>query len=376
MRDDGPVVVDARSRAERRAREAWTGGPGPLLAAASFLYGAGVRGWSLLHETGILGGGLPALPVVSVGGVTVGGAGKTPLAAELAGVLEAGGIRTAVVTRGFPDELALHARLAPGRLVLGHPDRARAVREAAARGAAAAVLDDGFQHRRLDRRLDVVALDADLVGRVPWSLLPAGPFREPPGALGRAGAVVVTRREAGPEAAERLAGWVRRRLPGIPVARCALETDGLRPWTPTRRGDPEAGSAGAARGPVAGDRPGGAAAAAASPAVALAGVMKPGPFLDAVRASGLRPGLAVLLPDHGTPDAPLLERIVSAARGRGVVTTAKDAARLADVFPGDVPVLVVEERLTWEEGVDELRAALLAAVRGEPADGATTATAR
>lgn len=354
MPDDGPVVVDARSRAERRAREAWTGGPGPVLAAASFLYGAGVRGWSLLHETGILGAAPPALPVVSVGGVTVGGAGKTPLAAELAGILEAGGIRTAVVTRGFPDELALHARLAPGRLVLGHPDRARAVRAAAARGAAAAVLDDGFQHRRLARGLDVVALDADLVGRIPWRLLPAGPFREPPGALGRAGAVVVTRREAGEEAAGRLAGWVRRRLPGVPVARCALEADGLRPW----------------------GRAGDAAAPGASPAVAVAGVMKPRPFLEAVRAAGLRPGLAVLLPDHGAPDAPLLERIVTAARGRGVVTTAKDAARLEHALPADVPILVIGERLTWEEGADELRAGLLAAIRGASGDGATTATAR
>lgn len=361
MRVDGPVVVDVRSRAERRAREAWTGGPGPLLAAASFLYGAGMRAWSFLHETGILGAEPPALPVVSVGGVTVGGAGKTPLAAELARILETVGLRTAVVTRGFPDELALHARFAPGRLALGHPDRARAVREAAARGAVAVVLDDGFQHRRLGRRLDVVALDADMVGRVPWRLLPAGPFREPPGALGRAGAVVVTRREVGEEAAGRLAGWVRRRLPGIPMARCALEADGLRPWRRSPGGGPGEGSA---------------VHDGASPAVAVAGVMKPRPFLDAVRAAGLRPGLTVLLPDHGMPDRPLLERIVAAGRDGGVVTTAKDAARLAAAIPGDVPILVLAERLTWEEGADELRAGLLEAVRGDPVDGAATATAR
>jgi len=259
-------------------------------------------------------------------------------------MLEAGGIPAAVVTRGFPDELALHARLGGGRPVVGHRDRTRAVREAMARGARAAVLDDGFQHRRLARDVDVVALDADFAGRVPWRLLPAGPYREPPGALGRADRVVVTRREAGPASAGRLAAWVRRRLPGVPVARCALEPGRV---------------VAAGRGPA---EPAGAAAPGADPAVVLAGVMKPRPFLAAVRAAGLAPEIAVVLPDHGVPRADLLDAIAARARRRGVVTTAKDAVRLSGLLPADVPLLVLEERLTWEEGEDELRAGLVAAV--------------
>lgn len=345
MPSAGPRTVrrDARGRAERWARRAWQDGPGPWLRAAGALYGAASRTWSFGYETGLLRARPPALPTISVGGVTVGGSGKTPVAAEVARLVAASGRRPVVVTRGFPDELALHARLSQGWPVLGCRDRGLAIREAAA-VSDVAVLDDGFQHRRLARDLDIVLLDADLAGRIPWRLLPAGPFREPASALSRADVLLITRRGAPPAAARALAAWARQHA-GVPlVARCALEPGGLE-----RVGSPDAGGVGAGAtrsGPTPFDAPGW---------VAVAGIMKPEPFLRALRNLGLRPALEVILPDHGTPSPGLVAEIGRVAAEGGVVTTAKDAERLRPLLPEGLALWCLGERLTWEEGADELR---------------------
>ena len=337
---------DVRGAAERRARRAWREGSGPWLRAAGALYGAAIHAWSFAYEAGLLWPRQPALPTISVGGVTVGGSGKTPVAAEVARMVTAAGHRPAVVTRGFPDELALHARMSLGWPVIGHPDRRLAITEAA-RSADVAVLDDGFQHRRLGRDLDLVLLDADVVGRVPWRLLPSGPFREPPSALGRADAIVVTRRSAGAAAGRALAAWARRHTDVPLIARCALEPGALRRVAVAAKGrEPEAG---------AGLR------------VAVTGIMKPEAFLAAVRARGLDPALEVILPDHGMLPRELASEIVEAARGAGVVTTGKDLARLAPALPAGLPLWCLEERLTWEEGVDELRQRIEAVCAGRRA---------
>jgi tetraacyldisaccharide 4'-kinase len=348
-----PVRRDARGRAELRARAAWPGGGAAWLRAATAAYGAAVRTWTFAHEAGLVAPRRGALPTISVGGLTVGGSGKTPLAAEVARLLAASGRCPAVVTRGYEDELALHARLARGWPVVGHPDRLVAIAAAARGGADIVVLDDGFQHRRLVRDLDIVILDADVVGRVPWRLLPSGPFREPPAALERAGAIVITRRAEGGPNSLAVASWARRCTDVPIVARCALEPGELRLVSGSRgRGGPEAPTA----------------------AVAVAGVMKPEPFLAAVRAAGLRPRLEVVLPDHGLPAPSLLAEIVEAARDGGLVMTAKDAARLLPRLPPDVEVWCLGERLTWEEGLDELRERIESAA--ESATGVMQGTGR
>ncbi len=159
--------------------------------------------------------------MVSVGNLAVGGAGKTPVALAIAGRLLAAGRRPAVLSRGYGatrtddrvvadgdrvlldaaeggDEPVLLARRLPGLRVLCGPDRARLAVRAIALGADVLLLDDGFQHRRLRRDLDVVVLDASNA----WGnghCLPAGPNREPRSALGRAGLV-----------------WLDPRRPGVP----------------------------------------------------------------------------------------------------------------------------------------------------------------
>lgn len=140
------------------------------------------------------------VPVISVGNLTVGGTGKTPLVIELVRRLGAMGKSPAVVARGYGsevgeagDEERLIRRHCPGAAYVADADRiAGAARAVADFGADVIVLDDGFQHRRLGRSLDIVLIDATC----PFGyehLLPRGLLREPMASLRRAGLVVITR---------------------------------------------------------------------------------------------------------------------------------------------------------------------------------------
>ena len=139
------------------------------------------------------------VPVISVGNITTGGTGKTPLVVWLCRLLEEKSLKCAVLTRGYKsakgmvsDEPAILARACPGTKVLVNADRVAAAGRAVSQFAAQVLLmDDGFQHRRLGRDLDIVAIDATR----PFGydrLLPAGLLREPKKAIRRADAVVIT----------------------------------------------------------------------------------------------------------------------------------------------------------------------------------------
>ncbi|MBT8488149.1 MAG: tetraacyldisaccharide 4'-kinase, partial [Gemmatimonadetes bacterium] len=133
------------------------------------------------------------LAIVSVGNLAVGGTGKTPVSAWVVSVLKNSGYRPAVLLSGYgEDEVALHRAWNPDVAVFAAADRGEAAKAARAEGCDVAVVDDGFQHRRLGRLLDVVLLSA--ADPLPGAVLPRGPYREPLSALRRAGVVVVTRR--------------------------------------------------------------------------------------------------------------------------------------------------------------------------------------
>ncbi len=142
------------------------------------------------------------VPVISVGNITAGGTGKTPLVIDLVQRLERMGRKVGVVSRGYKaaaggvaDELALVGRKVPGAICVANPDRVAGARAAIGRGADVIVLDDGFQHRRIGRDLDIVVIDAtDPFGGE--RLLPRGRLREPVASLARAGLVVVSRADA------------------------------------------------------------------------------------------------------------------------------------------------------------------------------------
>jgi len=159
--------------------------------------------------------------VISVGNLTVGGTGKTPMVIDLASRLVARGYSPAVVARGYAaedgqpnDEELLIRRHCPAVAYVADPDRVGAARDAVARCHSDVILlDDGFQHRRLARDLDIVLIDATCplgFGR----MLPRGLLREPPSALRRAHALVVTRSDqVSPAELSRLLDQLHRLAP-------------------------------------------------------------------------------------------------------------------------------------------------------------------
>jgi tetraacyldisaccharide 4'-kinase len=172
----------------------------PLAACLAPIYGAAVsvrntsfdRQWRTIHEA--------AVPVISVGNLTVGGTGKTPMVQYVVEVLTNAQHHPAVILRGYQsnggvsDEQTLLSETLPDVPVLADPDRVAAARTLAQDHPPVdtIVLDDGFQHRRIGRQLDLVLLDATH----PFGgghLLPWGLLREPLSSLRRADGVVITR---------------------------------------------------------------------------------------------------------------------------------------------------------------------------------------
>ena len=165
-----------------------------------------------LYRAGLLRALRVAAPVVVVGNLTVGGTGKTPVAAWLARQLGLRGHRVGVVLRGYGgrpasgaqlvtadsdpaavgDEAVLHALRGPHVVVVG-ADRVAAARRAVEEGAEIVVCDDGLQHLRLARDYEVAVVDAAR-GLGNRQTLPAGPLREPPARLETVDAVVFTQR--------------------------------------------------------------------------------------------------------------------------------------------------------------------------------------
>lgn len=179
------------------------------LRPLSWLFRAGVGARSVVYGTGLVSPRKAPIAVVSVGNLSVGGTGKTPLTLWLARRLCGRGSRAAIVSRGYGgssgdvtvvsggdgpivdaavvgDEPVMMARSFDGVVVTARR-RIDGVRRAAELGCDVAVLDDGFQHRRLARDFDIVIYDG-----LRGPLLPAGPMRESPRALRRADAVVLT----------------------------------------------------------------------------------------------------------------------------------------------------------------------------------------
>jgi tetraacyldisaccharide 4'-kinase len=165
------------------------------------------------------------VPVVGVGNLTLGGTGKTPCVEWAARFYRDLGVRAAILSRGYGaeagrnDEAMVLEENLPDVPHLQDPDRvtaaARAVEELESE---LLILDDGFQHRRLHRDLDIVLIDATAPPHRD-RLFPAGTLREPVGSLRRANVIVVTRADqADRGATDELRDWLTTRFPGKPVA--------------------------------------------------------------------------------------------------------------------------------------------------------------
>jgi len=169
-----------------------------LLGIAAIGYLLAVRFRNMLYSKGLLKMHKVDATVLCVGNITVGGTGKTPLVVWLCKLI-AQQYKYAILTRGYKatqnhiDEPAMLAESCPEAEVIVNPDRVAGATEAIEKYTAdVLVMDDGFQHRRLARDLDIIAIDATQ----PFGfgkLLPAGLLREPVSSLNRANAAVITR---------------------------------------------------------------------------------------------------------------------------------------------------------------------------------------
>ncbi len=156
------------------------------LTPLSMVYAAGVGIRNLYYERARGAVHRAAIPVISIGNLTAGGTGKTPFVVEVVRRLRALERNPVILTRGYAaapgetaDEVLEFRETLPGVAVVVDPDRVRGAETAHEQhGADCVVLDDGFQHRRLGRDLDIVVIDT----LDPWGgglILPAGRLREP-----------------------------------------------------------------------------------------------------------------------------------------------------------------------------------------------------
>ena len=336
------ILREAPGSAEARVREAWDGEAGASLRLLSAAWGAvtGVR--NLLYDAGVVAARRAPLTVVSIGGLTAGGAGKTPITADIASRLERAGIRTAILTHGFEDEMAVHRSLSPHSRVYGGRDRVSLASRAREEGAQIALLDSGFQHRRLHRDLDIIVLDPTTL-ELPLLHLPAGPFREGLASLGRADLVILVNRAGSALADRDPSSGVARATES--AARRLGEVQGLPPVVSAciRPGELVAATE-AARG-----------AGAPSPGLAVAGVMWPEVFFRQVqeRIPGLENTLR--LPDHAKITAGVRSTLKRRAGDRGIVCTLKDADKLAQALGEAVPIWYLSEMVIWEDEQDSPR---------------------
>ena len=193
-----------------------------LLAPAEALYRVVVAARGKLYDAGIFHPEDFSVPVLSIGNLSVGGTGKTPVAAWFASRLAAKGVKPGIVLRGYGgDETIVHQRLNAGVPVIAAVDRVRGIREAIAQGVDVVVLDDAFQHRRAARDADVVLVNADAWSGSP-RLLPAGPWREPLRSASRASLVIITRKIAGRTTVEDVRRAMANAAPRVPVATAHL----------------------------------------------------------------------------------------------------------------------------------------------------------
>jgi tetraacyldisaccharide 4'-kinase len=323
-----------------------------VLCGLSVLYGLAVRARNKAFDWGVKKTHDAPVPVVSVGNITTGGTGKTPFVAFLGSWFTERGCRVAFVSRGYRtlddetnDEHRVLSQLCPEIPHVQNPDRVAAARAACAdHQAEMLVLDDGFQHRRLSRDLDIVLVDA----LNPWGydhLLPRGFLRESVSSLNRADLIVLTRAEqCHPTAKERILDRIRGIAPHIACVEIAYPPSRLR------------NSAGETA-PLE--------SIAGASVFAFCGIGNPAGFERTLRDQSIQLAELQPFPDHHHYSDRELEDLGDRARvygARAILTTQKDLVKIERDTIGDLPLWSVEigvKILKGESVLEERLAALL-----------------
>jgi tetraacyldisaccharide 4'-kinase len=334
-----------------------------VLPPLSILYGAVTRTRLSLYRRGTFHTTKLDHPVISVGNITTGGTGKTPLVEWVARTLYADGKVVCILTRGYgrvdphlevivsggygvlatPSESGdepylLATKLAGQVAVISSANRIEAASTAIKSfGANCFVLDDGFQHLRLARDLNIVTIDATN----PWGgghLLPYGRLRETPESLSRADCVVVTRCDQVADIDD-LRAEISRLTGDRPIFPSEMRTsrvsalknnsESLRP--PAR-------------------------------VAAFCAVGNPSSFFEHLRRAGFERALEKSFPDHHIYSQDEIDALVRVAKDAGataLITTAKDAVKLRQLS-FSIPCYVLEVEM-WIENSEELKQLVQAA---------------
>jgi tetraacyldisaccharide 4'-kinase len=356
-------MITPRRDPEILLRRYWDNPDTPMITAGLSVLSLGYRMALATRERAyrlrLLGTGRLPCPVVSVGNITVGGSGKTPMVEQVALCLRELGATPAIVSRGYGrdtrgvrivadregprlapraagDEPVLLADHLPGVPVIVGENRFEAGQVAVEQcGAASIVLDDGFQHRTLRKDLEILVVN----GSAPWGnrrLFPRGMLREPLSALERADLFVVTnpRTVADTESAT---DTIRRRNTRAPILVGSYQVVGAL-VTPDARQLPP--------GALSGCR-----------LLAFAGLGSPRGFAHTLAATGVDVAGLVEYPDHywfAERDLDELARHARAIGAEGLVTTEKDWIRLRSLALPSVSVYVLRVQLHLDAGREQL----------------------
>ena len=324
----------------------WAGEAGAIGRAANLILWPAEMGYrgitgvrNRAFDVGLLGAEQVDVPVISVGNLAVGGTGKTPFTAWIARRLRAMGKHPAVLLRGYgADEVLLHRELNPCVPVHAAARRADAAAAAVRAGADSLVLDDGFQHRRLARELDLVLISAEGWGDQ-HRLLPRGPWREGTGALRRADLLVLTRKIATDADTARVHADLSSAFPELPIVEVKLVPAGLR-YLHIPDGELIPLST------LAHER-----------VLAVAALAAPALFAAQLREKGAKVELAAF-PDHHPFSATDARALLRRAGDRRLIMTGKDATKLRALLPPDANAQVFEQRVEIAAGREQLEGAL------------------
>ncbi|MDA1081349.1 MAG: tetraacyldisaccharide 4'-kinase [Gemmatimonadetes bacterium] len=304
------------------------------LKPASWAYGGVMALRNRAYDSGLFRTHSLGVPTVSVGNLTVGGTGKTPVASWLAERISAHGGSPAILLRGYGrDEILVHRLLTPHAIVEPGADRVASAQRARAAGATAVVLDDGFQHRRVRRDADVVLISADRHREI--RLLPAGPWREPFESLSRATHVVVTRKRATPVHAREVLGHAGLVAPAAELSIVNLAPEALVRWGSSERApvDSMAGMA----------------------VLAVSGIGDHRSFESQLRASSARVVSRAFGDHHEYSSREVAQLAHDAAGATYTVCTLKDAVKLGPLWPPSAPPLwYLSQRVHIEVGGESL----------------------
>ncbi|HEY9773326.1 MAG TPA: tetraacyldisaccharide 4'-kinase [Planktothrix sp.] len=327
------------------------------LMPAATAYGVGSYVRALGYATGALARTTLPVPVVSVGNLTVGGTGKTPITIDLARRMIDAGHKVAILSRGYKrkstepivivsagtgakascedagDEPYLIARAVPDAVVVVGADRVAsgelAINEL---GAQILLLDDGFQHVRLRRNIDLVLLDYEEdLDRA--RLLPAGRLREPASALGRASSIIVSKVPVGCDAARmgRIREVVQKYNRDADITFCQFKPKCDINLQATR-------------------------------VIAFSGIARPQAFIDSVSKLGATVADEISFSDHhwyAEKDLQQINASALQAKAQFIVTTEKDLVRIPAQSKLDLPIIAVKQETVWLNGLPQSMSELI-----------------